>query len=225
MIKNRKNMSNLHLIDPGLWAEIRRPVTEGLPVLFLDRDGVIIEERHYIRRAADVCLTSGAADAISSMNESGVPVIIMTNQAGIGRGIYDWHDFIAVQDEMHKQLEKDGAYVDAVYACAYHSEGKSQLRVENHAWRKPNSGMLKMAELQLKLSLTCSWVVGDRASDLEAGKRAGLRGGTLVETGYGSKSFEIADINRLKSDEFNAHRAKTLADAIRDINDIGWLNR
>ncbi len=218
-------MFHLHLNDPGLWAEIRRPIAQGLQVLFLDRDGVIIEERHYVRRAADVSLTCGAADAIRCMNESGIPVVIMTNQAGIGRGIYDWSEFIAVQDEMHKQLSKGGAYVNAVYACAYHSEGKTPLCVENHEWRKPNSGMLKMAELQLKLSLTHSWVVGDRASDLEAGKRAGLRGGTLVATGHGSECFEISDISRLKSDEFNIRRADTLFDAIRDINDIGWLNR
>ncbi len=215
-------MSNLHLIDPGLWAEIRRPVAVGVPVLFLDRDGVIIEEKHYLHDPSGVCLTAGAAAAIRQMNQIGLPVVIMTNQAGIGRGIYSWSDFLAVQDEMHRQLAMDGAYIDAVYACAYHAEGKAPLCVANHAWRKPNSGMPEIAALQLGSSLKRSWVVGDRASDLEAGKRAGMCGGTLVATGYGSDTFEIADINRLSSNQFTALRSGTLAEAIGDINAVGW---
>ena len=206
-----------HRRAAGLHAELRSSIRGG-PALFLDRDGVVVEEKHYLHRVEDVALTAGAGDAIAAINRLGVAVVLITNQAGIGRGIFDWEAFGAVQDEVHRRLAACGARLDAVYACAYHAEAKPPFREADHAWRKPNSGMLDAAAADLGLDLSGSWVVGDRASDLAAGAGAGLAGGTLVATGYGCDPAEIAGAARLATAVedrlFATCRAETLADAI-----------
>ena len=202
---------------PGLWAESRQVVETGLPTLFLDRDGVVVEERHYLRSAKDVSLTAGAGDAIATLNRLGLPIVLITNQAGIGRGIFDWPDFISVQDEMHRQLRLSGAHIDAVYACAYHKDGREAYAIGDHPWRKPNAGMIEAAGADLGALLSASWIIGDRATDLEAGKQAGLCGGTLVSTGYGSDSAEIEESASLQSKGFVTSRAPSLAAAIHGV--------
>lgn len=201
----------LCLRDPGLWAEARRPVAEGQPALFLDRDGVIVEECHYLRRVEDVVLTPDAARVIGTANRRGLPVVMITNQAGVGRGIYDWDAFDRVQREIHALLARDGAQVDAVYACAYHEVGQGDFRVGDHPWRKPGPGMLVAAGEDLGIDLGASWVVGDRASDLAAGQAAGLTGGTLVSTGYGGDERERNAAAALASVGFDVRVATHLA--------------
>ncbi|MBY0610687.1 MAG: HAD family hydrolase [Beijerinckiaceae bacterium] len=212
-----------HLLrSEGLWAEIRRPVEAGRSALFLDRDGAVVEERHYLRSVADVALTQGAGEAIARLNLQGVPIVLITNQAGVGRDIFTWDNFMAVQDEMHRQLARHGAAIDAVYACAYHEHGKAGYAVANHPWRKPNPGMIEAARTDLGADLGRSWVIGDRATDLQAGRAAGLRGGTLVATGYGSDAAEIAAIGELSSDTFAISRAASLAEAIAEFPAGPW---
>lgn len=200
----------MHLIDPGLWAEIRTG-RRGRGALFLDRDGVIVEEVNYLHRVADVRPTPGAAALIAVMNKLGVVVVMVTNQAGVGRGYYDWDDFRAVQDEIHRLLAADGAHIDAVYACGYHEAGQPPLDTPDHPWRKPNPGMILRAADDLGLDFARSWIVGDRASDLTAGKAAGLAGGALVATGYGSDDGEIAAADVLSSAHFTVQRIENLA--------------
>lgn len=192
--------SQLHLIDPGLWAE-RRTALHGGPALFLDRDGVIVEEVNYLHKLEDVALTHGAAELIARVNALGIAVVMVTNQAGVGRGYYDWNDFSSVQDEIHRRLGAQGAHLDAVYACGYHAEGKPPLNAD-HAWRKPQPGMLLAAANDLGINLTRSWIVGDRASDLAAGEAAGLAGGALVATGYGVEREQAIEATALASDHF-----------------------
>lgn len=202
-----------HLIDPGLWAERRSewPTgAQGAPALFLDRDGVIVEEVNYLHRIEDVRLTTGAADKIAAINRLGVAVVMVTNQAGVGRGYYGWDDFRAVQDEIHRRLAAAGAHVDAVYACGYHRQAKPPLDAD-HAWRKPNPGMLLAAASDLGVDLARSWIVGDRAADLEAGRAAGLPGGALVATGYGAGGDQAAEAQELASGRFAVRRIGRLA--------------
>ena len=207
--------------DRGLWAEIRlrgeKALLSSKPAIFLDRDGVVIEEKHYLHRPDDVELTPDAGRAIARLNALAYHVVMITNQAGIGRGIFGWQDFSDVQDEVHARLSADGAHIDAVYACAYHGEGKPPFQHTDHAWRKPNTGMIEAAAQDLRIDLARSWVIGDRASDLEAGLRAGLKGGILVSTGYGADAIEIDDIERLRSDRFEIRRSASLADAIEGL--------
>lgn len=201
--------SELHLIDPGLWAE-RRTGARGGPALFLDRDGVIVEEVNYLHRVGDVHLTRGAAELIAEANRLGIATVMVTNQAGVGRGYYGWDDFHSVQEEIHRRLADEDAHVDAVYACGYHVQAKPPLDAE-HPWRKPNPGMLLAAQADLGIDLARSWIVGDRASDLAAGQAAGILGGALVATGYGSESTQADEATALASSRFAVRRISRLA--------------
>src|SRR5712691_8142069 len=111
-------------LDIGLWVErLTAQNFVGRPGIFLDRDGVIVEETHYLHKVEDVVLIDGVAAAIAEANRAAIPVVITTNQAGIGRGCYDWDAFIEVQKVIVGHLLKKGASIDMVLACAYHEEG------------------------------------------------------------------------------------------------------
>ena len=181
--------------------------------LFLDRDGVVVEEVRYLHKPADVRLVDGAADVVVAANRLGVPVILVTNQAGIGRGHYGWSDFIAVHERINDELAARGAFVNAVFACPHHGDGRPPYDRADHPWRKPNPGMLLAAAERLPLTLAQSWIVGDRVTDLEAGRNAGLAGGIHVATGCGGEPTERRRAMALAGDGFRALAAPSIAEA------------
>lgn len=166
--------------EPGLWCEISADNFERRPALFLDRDGVIVEDTRYLGRADNVRLLEDASAAIARCNRLGIPVVLVSNQSGIARQFYDWEGFHAVQAALAAALAKAGAHLDAVFACAYHRDGHAPYNVADHPWRKPNPGMIVAAGERMKLDLARSWIVGDRASDIAAGRLAQLAGGILL---------------------------------------------
>jgi D-glycero-D-manno-heptose 1,7-bisphosphate phosphatase len=169
----------------GLWSDVVNGDCAGKAAIFLDRDGVIVEEVNYLGRVEDMRPLPDAAKAISHCNSNNIPVVLITNQSGVGRGYFDWTAFQLVQTALSASLAKDGAHLDAVFACAYHGDGMGSYRIADHPWRKPNPGMICAAAERMQLDLRRSWVIGDRADDLAAGRRAGLSGGILVTTGHG----------------------------------------
>lgn len=202
------------IIDPdGVWTQIVSASEPGRAALFLDRDGVVIEEGHYLCRADDVRLIPGAAGVISAANGRGVPVVIVTNQGGIGRGYYGWDDFAAVQERIVEDLAAAGARVNAVYASPFHPHGVPTYVHADHPSRKPNPGMMLMAAEGLELDLARSWIIGDHASDIVAAKRAGLAGGLHVLTGHGTHDGERPAALALNGTEFQALGAQSIADA------------
>lgn len=188
----------------GCWAELLRPVAAGplRPALFLDRDGVVVAERHHLRRPEDVALLPGAAGLIVAANRAGWPVVLITNQSGIARGLFDWAAFTAVQNALTGQLAARGATLDMVLACPFHP---------SHPWRKPAPGMLLEAARHLPLDLARSWIVGDKADDLAAGRAAGLRQGAHVMTGHGPAERRAA--TRLAGSGFAVHLWSSLLEA------------
>jgi D-glycero-D-manno-heptose 1,7-bisphosphate phosphatase len=189
----------------GCWAEIRTPDVgrwRGKAALFLDRDGVIIEEKNYLARPDQVVLIGSAVETIAAANRAGIPVVIVTNQSGIAREYYGWPDFTAVMDRMHEKLAAGGAHIDLVYACGFHDSATGPLGVAGHAWRKPEAGMLLAAGEDAALDLSGSIIVGDKAADLAAGKAAGLHAGILVASGYGGDAKEQDAAGRLQSASF-----------------------
>lgn len=198
----------------GVWREVLRNASTAAPsrpAVFLDRDGTIVEEVHYLHRPADVRLEMGAAKTIREANAAGLAVIVVTNQAGIGRGYYGWDEFAAVQRRMIDLLAAEEARLDMVLACPFHEDAVGDYRVADHPARKPNPGMLIDAAGALRLDLAASFIVGDRASDVTAGRRAGLRGGFLVGTGYGTR--EADKIVKLAAPGFVAKTAAHLGEA------------
>ncbi len=178
--------------EDGVWRQVltRVPGPPRRSALFLDRDGVLVEEVHYLHRADEMKLCAGAADVVRTANERGVPVVVVTNQAGIGRGIFDWPAFIDVEEAMLNALADAGCFVNAVFACPHHADGHAPYNVADHPARKPNPGMLLAAADTMPLDLAGSWIIGDRAGDIAAAKRAGCAGGVHVSTGHGSRSEE-----------------------------------
>jgi D-glycero-D-manno-heptose 1,7-bisphosphate phosphatase len=173
----------------GCWAWVPGPAAgRDRPGLFLDRDGVVVTEVDYLSRSEDVELVPGAAETIARFNDAAIPVILVTNQSGVARGYYSWRDFEEVQQEITRQLSVAGARLDAVFACGYHADGLGGLGVGDHPWRKPNPGMLLAAAEPMGLRLDSSWIVGDRAIDLETGRAAGLAGGLHVMTGHADEA-------------------------------------
>lgn len=152
--------------------------------IFLDRDGTLNEEVGYLHRPEEVVLVPGSAQSIARLNAQGIPVIVVTNQAGIGQGKYGWEDFHAVTDHIAVLLRAHGAHLDGVYAAPHHERGIGEYQHPDHPDRKPNPGMLQRAAQEHDLDLTRSWMIGDKAIDLEAGRRVGCRV-ALVLTGYG----------------------------------------
>jgi D-glycero-D-manno-heptose 1,7-bisphosphate phosphatase len=152
--------------------------------IFLDRDGTLNEEVGYLHKPEEVVLIPGAARAVATLNALGIPVIVVTNQAGIGRGKYGWEDFQAVMERLAEQLKEEQAHVDGVYASPHHEKGLGEYAHPDHPERKPNPGMLLRAAMEHDLDLSRSWMIGDKEIDLRAGRRAGCRV-ALVLTGYG----------------------------------------
>lgn len=172
----------------GIYARWYVPeprIYRGVPAFFVDRDGVLIEEKNYLCRPEDVFFESGVEKCLLELNQAGVPVIIVTNQSGIGRGYYGWEDFIKVQKYIYDKLGNYGVRIDACVACPYHREAKGMYCHSNHFYRKPNTGMIEWAAETSGIDLYSSWIVGDKLSDLQAGKRAGLGGLAHVLTGHG----------------------------------------
>ena len=172
-----------HLLDGvGLWADVRceRPGGAG-PVLFVDRDGVLIEDRGYVGRAADTQVYPDAAEAIAAARALGYRVAIVTNQSGIARGFYDWAGFAAVQAAIDAALARAGTSVDAVFACAYHAEGQPPYAVADHPWRKPSPGMILEGLRRLNGIAAGSVMVGDKPGDIAAARAAALGSAVLIE--------------------------------------------
>ncbi len=172
------------LTAEGIWLRITaRPDGEPRPGLFLDRDGVIVEDVGYLRRAADVRLIPGAADIIRRANIAGLPVAVVTNQSGISRGRFGWDDFATVEDRIAALLAAEGAAVDAVAACPFHPSFTPDYGDSHARWRKPGPAMLTATAAALKLDLARCWMIGDKTSDIEAADNAGLAGAIWVTKG------------------------------------------
>ncbi len=196
----------------GVWCEIFAKPIPGRPALFLDRDGAVVEETEYLCRIEDIVMIPGAAGVITAANKRGIAAVLVTNQAGIGRGYYGWAEFQAVQHAIVSALAAQGARLDAVYACAHHPEGRDGFAHPNHPARKPNPGMLLQAASDLALDLRKSWLVGDKAIDVEAAKRGGIAGAMQVATGHG-----IAERRRvagLATPAFEVRFGRSIADAM-----------
>lgn len=147
------------------------------PAVFLDRDGTIAEEVGYVNHVSRFRMFPSAPAAIRKLNDRGLPVFVVTNQSGVGRGYYPESLIHDVHSLMVEQLTAEGAHVDGLYYCP-HEPGDSC------ACRKPGTGMLERASAEHGIDLLRSFVVGDRHNDIALAHRAGSRG-ILVRTGYG----------------------------------------
>ena len=152
--------------------------------VFLDRDGTLIEESGYLDRLERLVFFPFSVDAVRVLNHAGFAVVIVTNQAGIARGIVKESFVGEAHRHIAARLEAGGARIDGFYYCPHYPTGVVEKYRTACECRKPQPGLLVKAANDLDLELARSFVVGDRWHDLEAGQRVGARG-VLVRTGYG----------------------------------------
>jgi len=154
------------------------------PAVFLDRDGTINEQMGYINHLSRFHLLPGVGQAIRTLNQFGLPVVVVTNQSGLARGYFPESLLDAVHAEMRRLLALDGARINGLYVCPHHPEAKEERYRLACACRKPKTGLLEQAAAEMGLDLRRSYVVGDRWSDLRCGAAVGAAT-ILVLTGYG----------------------------------------
>jgi len=153
----------------------------GCPALFLDRDGTLIEDPGYIADPGEVQLIPGVVRTLSRYRIAGYALVIVTNQSGIGRGLYCWADYYAVAARIEAVFAAEGIVFDAVLACGHSPETEPPC-----GWRKPAPGMIHEAARLLSLDLPRSLMVGDKLADLQAAEAAGLSRAIHVASGQGA---------------------------------------
>jgi D,D-heptose 1,7-bisphosphate phosphatase len=146
------------------------------PGILLDRDGTIIVDHGYVGSIDRVELIEGSADAIAAFNRADVPVAVVTNQAGVARGMYGIDDVAMVHRHLVACLAERGAHVDLIAYCPYHPEGVVEAFARTSEDRKPGPGMARAAAAALSLDLSASWVVGDRPEDMGMAAAIGASG-------------------------------------------------
>jgi D-glycero-D-manno-heptose 1,7-bisphosphate phosphatase len=157
--------------------------------VFIDRDGTISEEVGYINHPSRFRLFPYSASAIKLLNENGWLAIVVTNQAGVARGYFSEDMIQTVHAAMRKELEDGGAKLDAVYYCSHHpSVGEPPYRFDCDC-RKPKPGLIARAATDFNIDLSKSWMVGDRYSDIELARNAGVKS-MFVMSGYGRGEWE-----------------------------------
>jgi D-glycero-D-manno-heptose 1,7-bisphosphate phosphatase len=153
------------------------PTSTPRPALFLDRDGVLNEDHGYVHRWEDFRWIAGAREAIAAFNAAGWWVFVVTNQSGIGRGYYSEADMLTLHAKMAEDMVAHGARIDAFYWAPHHPEAPlDAYRHPDPPDRKPNPGMLLRAMAEFPIDVSRSLMVGDKDADMEAARRAGVRG-------------------------------------------------
>ena len=172
------------LTEDGIWLQLNGAAPPAARAgLFLDRDGVIIEDTGYISSPSAVRLMPGAATLVRRANRAAVAVAVVSNQSGIARGFYGWGAFAAVETEIGRQLRAEGAAIDGVCACPFHPEFGDTDPVRTARWRKPGPGMIEALAAALRIDRRRAWMIGDKSSDIEAARNAGLAGAVICPRG------------------------------------------
>jgi len=151
--------------------------------VFLDRDGTINEEALYLHEPDKFKLLPNAAEGIRKFQDMGYKIVIITNQPGIGMGYFKKEDFYSVNREMLRQLSKSKILVDKIYFCPHSKSEKCDCR-------KPGQALVQRAREELNLDLSRSVIIGDKSSDMETGKQAGMKN-ILVRTGFKGEDGEF----------------------------------
>ena len=159
----------------------------GRPAVFLDRDGTLIEDRHYLRDPDQVHLLPGAAEAVRRLDQAGLPVVVVTNQSGIARGLLTEADYAATARRLEMLLASHGAHLAAQYHCPHLPEISGSCEC-----RKPGPLLYRRAADDLGLDLSRSWWVGDRIRDIAGASRFGGRGLLLLTGAAGDEAAEAA---------------------------------
>jgi len=158
---------------------------------FLDRDGVVNEDHAYVHRIGDFKFIPGAVEALRALQEAGFLLVIVTNQSGIARGLYSEADYQALETYMRERLAAADVTLDSVQYCPHLPDAPLEKYRRDCDCRKPNAGMIRNAAAQLNIDTSQSILIGDRRSDLDAGRTAGVGRCFLVRSGVPLSDADI----------------------------------
>lgn len=179
--------------------------------IFFDRDGTIIEEKNYLSQAADLKLLGGVISGLQKLKTLGMPFYLITNQAGIAHGFFTEEQLRLIQNALADLLLESALEFRATFYCPHHPAAELPEYRSDCSSRKPNPELLYQAARFDKLNLKHSYIIGDKLSDIEAGRRAGTRT-ILVLTGYGAVEYKKTSPDQ--KPDFIASNIDTAADWI-----------
>lgn len=174
---------------------------------FIDRDGVLNEERAFVHRIEDFAFVPGAIEALQALQAAGYLLVVVSNQSGIARGLYSEADYLALTAHMRERLQAAGVRLDAVQYCPHLADAPVERYRVDCDCRKPKPGMLRSAIAALDIDPQASLLVGDRLSDLEAGRAAAVGRCFLVRTGYPLPDEAVARADAVYDDLLSCVRA------------------
>ncbi|MDR9616275.1 D-glycero-beta-D-manno-heptose 1,7-bisphosphate 7-phosphatase [Providencia rettgeri] len=171
-------------------------MSNGTPAVFLDRDGTINIDHGYVHKIDDFEFIEGSIEAMLELKKMGYALVIVTNQSGIGRGIYTEDQFMQLTEWMDWSLADRGVDLDGIYFCPHHIEAEIEEYRQDCNCRKPKPGMLLDAQSFLNIYMAASIMVGDKLADILAGKAAKVGTTVLVKSGeqVTDEAMENADI-------------------------------
>lgn len=152
------------------------PLRQLRPAAFLDRDGVLNEDDGFVFRPEALRFVAGAPEAVRRLNAAGYLVVVVTNQSGVARGLFDEEAMDRFHDHLRAEFGRQNARLDAIYACPYHPEGTIERYRADHPDRKPRPGMILRALADLPIDRNRSFLVGDKPTDIAAAASAGIPG-------------------------------------------------
>lgn len=174
------------------------------PAIFLDRDGVLIENNpYYVRSWSDVKIYPEAIDALIRIDNSSYKVVIITNQSAVGRGLISYETAEDINKQLIAEIHSRGGQVDGIFMCHHSPE-------DDCTCRKPKPGLIFQAAKELKLDLKRSLMIGDALTDLIAGQEAGIPTNVLVLTGRGKEQASLVEASQLKSIRIHKNLAEAL---------------
>jgi D-glycero-D-manno-heptose 1,7-bisphosphate phosphatase len=159
----------------------RLPYAARRGAIFLDRDGVLNKDVHFLTRLDDIHILPGVAEALRDL-QGRFHLIVITNQSGIARGYITEAELHTIQMEMSRQLAEAGCIIDAYYFCPHHPQGNLASYAIDCACRKPKPGMIARAAADWNIDLPASYLIGDRTRDVEAGRAAGVKSILLTKS-------------------------------------------
>ena len=166
----------------SLVNRIRRPQSALRKAAFLDRDGVINKDKAYVHRWEDFEFVPGAIEGMRKLQDSGYTLVIVTNQSGLARGYYTEEEYLQLTEALRKHLASHGVQLTGIYHCPHHPKGTVPALSIDCNCRKPSPGMLIQAASELCLSLPDSILIGDKPTDIEAARAAGVGRAYLVQS-------------------------------------------
>lgn len=167
---------------------------------FLDRDGVINIDSEYLSRWEDFQFIPGSVEAMRLLQQAGYALVVVTNQSGIARGYYSEDDYQLLTRQMRAALQAEGVTLAGIYHCPHHPAGRLAAYAVDCDCRKPRPGLLRQAAAELGLQMDASFLVGDKLSDIQAARAAGVGRAYLVRSGHALQPAETAQADGMFAD-------------------------